>query len=680
MTVLTKVALAILYILIFFGLFPTVINLEALAQPSISSFFTVVNPVRVSFYTKDSAQSIKAQYFQVNSRNLPATWLLSYDVLNNKTSIEEIKKFDDKQELGLLFEINSNFANSSGVIYNQSDSWHRSNSIFLNGYSQEDRKKLIDTLFENFNNKFGYYPKSVGGWWIDAYSLNYMSNKYGVIANLNVADQAGTDGYHVWGTYWSTPYYPNKINALYPAKNTANKLDVVTLRWASRDPLNGYISPDDRETTRFSTQDYLTINLGHDYFENLLRLYVKQDFGQITIGLEGDFNPEVYQENYSTHLSIAQKLSQTEGVRFTTMKEFADEYRKKYPDISPNVLIEGNDILGSSKRIYWFQNANYRVGIIHDFSNNSTEIVDLRSYYKDFPEPFYVGPNKQPDLFSVAPAIVDSKTKTNKTIKLSTGLLVRSEENAILFEKGFINFKDKEIVIEGIDYKVDQDLMDTRLIQSSGNGLIISDNYLFTSNGYVFSELMPKIPYAVRYRIPQILVKFILFGITMVLILLIIMLSKKSKKYSVGFILISFFILLFYIVARNSYPLYVSQSEIDALSVLSRLDFGKVLLYDKDCLKCKWSTKNKPAAMEGRKNYVKELSGKPIVYSLDFVLAKTPDEGKEVLKKLGVKYIYLAKYEDYIEALSFNPQDLNLKKVYENANGVIYEIKMPGRL
>ncbi len=679
MIVLTRVALSILYIFIFFGLFPALINLRVLAQSSRSSFFTIVNPVRVSFYTKDSAGSINAQYFQVSSRNLPATWLLSYDVLENKASVEEIKKFDDKQELGLLFEINSNFANSSGVIYNQSDSWHRSNSIFLNGYNQEDRKKLIDTLFENFKNKFGYYPKSVGGWWIDAYSLDYMTNKYDVIANLNVADQAGTDGYHVWGTYWSTPYYPNKINALYPAKNAENKLDVVTLRWASRDPLNGYISPDDRETTRFSTQDYLTINLGHDYFENLLRLYVNQDFGQITLGLEGDFNPEVYQENYSLYLSIAQQLSQAEGVRFTTMKEFASEYRKKYPDISPKVLIESNDILGSSKRIYWFQNANYRVGIIHDLKSKFTEIVDLRSYYKDFPEPFYLGPNKQSDLFSIAPAIIDSKSKPNKSIKLITGSLIKSEENAILFEKGFISFKDNEIIIEGIDFKIDKEIIDDGLIEASENRLVIPDNFLFSSDGYVFSEIMPKIPYTFKYRIPPMLISLAIMIVFIISIAVFYILQKRNRKYFSGFIIFLLFVILLYIISRISNPLYVSQSEIDALLVLKRLDSGLVLVYDKDCLKCKWSTKNKPAAMEGRKKYVKDISRKPIVYSLNFVLAKSPDEGQEVLNKLGVKYIYLAKYEDYIEALSFNPLDLDLEKVYENSNGTIYEIKMPGR-
>ena len=143
-----------------------------------SSFITLVNPVRISVYTKDPAKSFASQYSEVSKRNLPASWLFTYDVLENQQVTFLARQMDHRQDLGIFLEVTPNFAKSAAVKYNKTDSWHRSNSVFLSGYSQEDRKKLIDTVFEKFKSDFGYYPKSVGAWWVDSFSLGYMKEKY----------------------------------------------------------------------------------------------------------------------------------------------------------------------------------------------------------------------------------------------------------------------------------------------------------------------------------------------------------------------------------------------------------------------------------------------------------------------------------------------------------------------
>lgn len=650
---LTVVRIFIFWILIFV---PFVIpqNNTAFAEKASNSFISIVNPVRISSYTKNSGKSIKAQYEQIKNRNFPATWLITFDVLTNEEAISSLRKFDNKQELGLFFEVSPNFARASDVIYNQTDSWHRSNSLFLNGYSQQDRIKLINHLFNTFKKEFGYFPKSVGAWWIDAFSLEYMSEKYGVIANLNVADQAGTDGYSIWGTYWSSPYYPSKINAAFPANTKENKLDVVTIRWASRDPLNGYKSPDERESTRFSTQDYFTIGLGHDYFESLLRLYTNRDFGHITIGLEGDFPPEVYDGNFSTQLSIAQRLEADGEVKFLTMSDFANAYRNKYKIFSPSGLIESNDLLGGSKKIFWFQNPNYRIGLVYNSNSNQAEIIDLRSYYKDFTEPFYLSPNKQYDLFSIVPSIIDSKTDPGQKKRLDTGYLISSNNNSITFEKGKVEFEERRIKLNGL-----------------GKDVIVSQKFSYSPDGLVFRQLNPKIPFALKSRISPVLIYFF---IVLIFAVAFIVLKKKNRKYANYFIFALIIVGLIYLLIRSGRNLYVSQSEIDALFFLEGIKSGKVLLYDKDCLRCAWTGNNKPAAMEGRKDYVGKLTNKEILYSLDFVLAKNSNEARIILEKNNIGYIYLTKYEDYIEQIAFNPKDLGIKKIFENANAAIYEI------
>ena len=94
-------------------------------------YITIVNPVRIAPYTSNSAESIEAEYFEIKNKNFSATWLLSFDVLNNKDSLRSIKNFNKNQELGILMEVSSQSAKAASVTYNQSDSWHRSNSIFL---------------------------------------------------------------------------------------------------------------------------------------------------------------------------------------------------------------------------------------------------------------------------------------------------------------------------------------------------------------------------------------------------------------------------------------------------------------------------------------------------------------------------------------------------------------------
>lgn len=111
---------------------------------SVNQFVTIVNPIRISVYSTDPKESLTTQYSQVNKRGLAATWLLTFDVFSDKETAEAAKQMDNSQELGIFLEVTPKYASESEVIYNKTDSWHRSNSVFLSGYTQQDRIKLID--------------------------------------------------------------------------------------------------------------------------------------------------------------------------------------------------------------------------------------------------------------------------------------------------------------------------------------------------------------------------------------------------------------------------------------------------------------------------------------------------------------------------------------------------------
>ncbi|MEJ7678612.1 MAG: hypothetical protein WKG06_12285 [Segetibacter sp.] len=96
--------------------------------------------------------------------------------------------------------------------------------VFLPDTLLKKGKKLIDVYMNDFKKIFNYYPKSVGSWFIDAYSLNYMYQKYHIVASSNCKDQYGTDGYTLWGGYWNQAYYPSKINSYMHAQNEKNQI------------------------------------------------------------------------------------------------------------------------------------------------------------------------------------------------------------------------------------------------------------------------------------------------------------------------------------------------------------------------------------------------------------------------------------------------------------------------
>jgi len=584
-----------------------------------NSFVTIVNPIRISTYTESYLKSFKAEYAEIKKRDLPATWLVTYDVLKKKDFVSELKKIDSQQELGIFLEVTPELCRKAQVSYNKTDSWHRATSLFLSGYTQSDRKKLIDTLFTKFKETFGYYPVSVGSWWTDAYSLSFMKSKYNITGTLAMSDQYDLDGYALWGTWWSVPYYPSKINAALPAQDSKNKLDLVTFRWAARDPLNGYNNAQNvrKQPSLYSIQDYSTIGLDSNYVEKLTEVFAIQHpqnkFGHLTIGLEADLHSDDYAKYFSDHLDI----TAVKNTRILTMKNFSLWYRKAFPELSPNHFIYSQDLLGSSQNVIWFQTPRYRVGVIYNHETNQTQIIDLRSYFKNLREPNYLTPNKEYSLSINVPFFLDTVIKPSSVSTLNLGQLKDIEENEIVFEKAAIELLEDRIILP------EKTILFEKEYKTSEEGIIVR-NFFFTIP-FSFKKKFQFLPTTIFSPIPQ--------------------------------------------------TTYISQDEYTALTVLKGLEQGNVLVYESSCFKCAFQSKYKPTAATGNKSYVLKYSEKKAISDLSFLLAKDSKTAKKILKDKKITYVYLAKYEDYKENLPYLPQDLGLEKAYSNANAEIWKVK-----
>lgn len=449
---------------------------KAHAQQMPSAFVNVVNSVRGSDFwdlpNQKPADALSAQIKILRDQSVPATWLIRFDALNDEAVVRDLKSVSSNDELGLFLEVTPSWTKEAGVNYHQSALWHNAGSIFLTGYSQSDRLKLIDSSFEKFKSTLGYYPKSLGAWWIDSYSLQYMREKYGVVSSLEVADQYSTDNYQIWGQYWSTPYYPAKRNALFPAQSANDKIGTVTLQWAARDPVNGYGGRVEDSTYSVQVNDYLDYhNLDSNYFGALVDLYTKQpynQFNQLTVGLENSYSWSKYGGEYQKQIQVLASKRAQGQFQTVTMSGFASWYDSHFPDISPRQIIVADDPLGSSSKVVWLMNPYYRAGWFRD--SLGSEFKDIRAYIAGSTEICFNEPCNNLDFGSTAIRVLDS-VSFNKTYLLDQGSIsnfqLSANNQSLDFSytneagaKRAISLLPRDISVDGVVKSIDTTILD----------------------------------------------------------------------------------------------------------------------------------------------------------------------------------------------------------------------------
>ena len=118
----------------------------------------------------------------------------------------------------------------------------------------------------------------------------------------------------------------------------------------------------------------------------------------------------------------------------------------------------------------------------------------------------------------------------------------------------------------------------------------------------------------------------------------------------------------------------VTPAEVDALNQLSLLPEGKVVVVDAECLQCVYQTEYKPPAFANQRDYVSRLTGKRIIKNSSIFKADSREKALKEAKNTKAKYVYLVKFETYIEKLPFSPGDIKANLIYENANAQIWRL------
>ena len=180
----------------------------------------------------------------VNEMGVPATFLLQYDVIANEEFVKGIKeRAGENIELGFWYEVVEPLTTACGMPYNSERGWKWDwyiNPGFSVAYPVKEREILIDEAMRKFKEVFGYYPRTVGSWLLDTYTVNYLSENYEIDALCYCRDQVNTDAYTFVGGYFNQAYYPSRNHMFIPASSDETQVNIPTFRLLGPDPIYNY--------------------------------------------------------------------------------------------------------------------------------------------------------------------------------------------------------------------------------------------------------------------------------------------------------------------------------------------------------------------------------------------------------------------------------------------------------
>lgn len=368
-------------------------------QPRI---INIVNFIRQTDYRVEDAdrklyETVCRQVELVNRYDLPATFLLEYDALINPLYQKLLKtKLRNGAEIGAWWELTQPHIEAAGLKWRGEHPWvSHANIAFSTGYTKEERERLVDVYMRKFKDVFGTYPKSVGSWYIDAHTLAYMHDRYGIEASCNCKDQIGTDGYTLWGGYWNQAYYPSRLNAYMPAQTGAGQIPVPVFRMLGSDPIYQYDDGLGNERQGVISLEPVYKHAGMnrkwvDYFFDALTEGPCLAFGYAQAGQENSFTWDNMREGLEMQMPLIDSLRRAGKVRVETLGESGRWFRKRFPLTPATAVTTVSDVRGEGNKTVWYDSRYYRANLLWEkgrFRFRDIHLFDERfkSEYLDTP-------------------------------------------------------------------------------------------------------------------------------------------------------------------------------------------------------------------------------------------------------------------------------------------------------
>jgi hypothetical protein len=329
---------------------------------------------RIEWITEDVLyETVVEQIKTMKKHRLKGTFLLQYDALMDVRYQKLLKGLPAEMfEIGAWWEIPQPLVENSGFRWRGRFPWDWHADVgFATGYSPKEREKLTDTYMADFKRIFGYYPKSVGSWFIDAHTLQYMYNRYGIVASCNCKDQIGTDGYTLWGGYWNQGYYPSRKNAYMPAQNAENQIPVPIYRMLGSDPIHQYDSGLGTDRQRVISLEPVYERGGGDadwcrwYFDAFVE-GAAMGYGYVQTGQENSFTWNRMRKGFEVQMSMIAGLLKKGKVTVQTLGETGKWFKDGYAVTPPTSVTVLKDHSEKNLKTVWFNSRFYRANLLWD--------------------------------------------------------------------------------------------------------------------------------------------------------------------------------------------------------------------------------------------------------------------------------------------------------------------------
>lgn len=274
-------------------------------------------------------------------------------------------------------------------------------------FDEETKKAVIDDVFGKFISVFGFCPQSTGSYFLDAFTINYIKEKYpSVKCAVATCWEEGPKAYHTCNNSWYTfmdggpwnPWIPSKANSHCPAFSKEDDSGIVAIPHLSRDLLACF----DGNGSNFGTHPQNVLRgmiyykengvYEYPYLYNLIDQYRHLEkyndgycYNMMFVG-PGWLNKkgrweapyELLAKSYDDAMKYYGSLKSQGLLDDMTMSGFADYYRASHSDYSSGEHALWKDILyGSGKEYFWYADPYMRVCL--DF-NQGGAVIDMRPY------------------------------------------------------------------------------------------------------------------------------------------------------------------------------------------------------------------------------------------------------------------------------------------------------------
>lgn len=360
---------------------------------NIVNFIRLLEP-RIPEFTEDVLyETVVKQVELMKKHNLSGTFLLQYDALLDSRYQKLLKALPKNSfEIGAWWEIPQPMVEKAGLKWRGRFPWDWHAHVgFSTGYTPEEREKLADVYMGDFKDIFGYYPKSVASWFIDAHTLNYLYEKYKIVASANCKDQYGTDGYTLWGGYWNQAYYPSKVNSYMPAQNEENQIPVPIFRMLGSDPVRQYDRGLGSDRQGVVSLEPVYKDGGGDltwvdwYFEQFIEGEA-MEYAYTQTGQENSFTWDAMSKGFEIQMPLIARLRDEKKIKVETLAESGKWFHDKFAITPATSVTVTKDLKGSNRKTVWFNSRFYRINLL--WEDGTLRFRDIHLFNENLPSAY----------------------------------------------------------------------------------------------------------------------------------------------------------------------------------------------------------------------------------------------------------------------------------------------------